>query len=168
MLTPNSVSIGLFSLVDHLDLELDIDEEMEPFIQQEQEQGHTQAEHLPAQAIQSRPPTATPTPHQRTTTTTLGPSPVHIRAHQTKVIDPKTPMFFPSARTSDQRAVKTFFDAAKVASSAFYRTETEEQIRERWEKCKGDLTTGWKKRWREAGKLRRRRGNAGASGDLVD
>jgi hypothetical protein len=45
----------------------------------------------------------------------------------------------------------------------FYRTETDDEIRAKWENEKVDLTREWNRRWREAGKVRRRRG--GADGD---
>lgn len=49
-------------------------------------------------------------------------------------------------------------NAAVVSGGAFYRTQTEDEIRKAWEEAKVELTIGWKKRWREAGKVRRRRG----------
>lgn len=47
----------------------------------------------------------------------------------------------------------------------FCRTETSDEIRQRWEAQKGELTRDWKRRHREAIKSRRRRGGAG-DGDL--
>ena len=47
----------------------------------------------------------------------------------------------------------------------FYRTGTEEDIRQHWEEVKVDLTRAWKKRWREAGKTSRRRKAGGDDGD---
>lgn len=59
------------------------------------------------------------------------------------------PLFFPTA--------------VNISITArFCRTETEEQIRSRWEERKGLLTAEWKKRSREA-KKRGRRGGVGAS-----
>ena len=40
----------------------------------------------------------------------------------------------------------------------FFRTESDETIREKWEKEKLFLTRDWKRRWREACKAKRRRG----------
>jgi len=50
-------------------------------------------------------------------------------------------------------------------SSGFHRIQTEDQIRQRWEEQKGELTQGWKKRCREAGRIRKRRGKVGEGDD---
>ena len=47
---------------------------------------------------------------------------------------------------------------------AFYRTETENKIRKRWEGVKGELTRDWKRRWKEARKIGCRK-YGGADGD---
>jgi hypothetical protein len=39
-------------------------------------------------------------------------------------------------------------------SVSFFLTETEKTIRERWQRERGELTRGWKKRWREAGNVK--------------
>jgi hypothetical protein len=44
------------------------------------------------------------------------------------------------------------------ANVGFYKTQTDEEIRKKWEEVKGDLTRGWKRRWRDAVKVRERRG----------
>lgn len=76
----------------------------------------------------------------------------------TLTLDPRKPMFFPSYDASSRVkvGVKDLFHMD--AFNGFYRTETDEEIRQRWENKKVELTRGWKKRCREAGKVRRRRG----------
>jgi hypothetical protein len=48
----------------------------------------------------------------------------------------------------------------------FFRSGTEEEIRARWESEKVELTREWKRRWREAGKVNRRRRGGGGDGDM--
>ncbi|KAJ2965198.1 hypothetical protein NUW54_g14199 [Trametes sanguinea] len=47
----------------------------------------------------------------------------------------------------------------------FFRTDSPEAIKQRWEESKGELTAGWKRRHREAIKSRRRRGGGAGEGD---
>jgi len=61
------------------------------------------------------------------------------------VYDPTAPFFFPRPGSLSK-------------PNTFHRTETEEQIRQNWENKKGELTRLWKKRYREATKIKRRRG----------
>ncbi|KAL4255475.1 RRM domain-containing protein [Pleurotus pulmonarius] len=100
---------------------------------------------------------------------------------QTTVLDPKKPLFFPlstsfkyqgdlSKSHSIRGKAKDIFDVAtergwnwRESNSGFWRTETDEQIKKRWEDQKVELTRDWRRRWREAGKLRRRRGADGAT-----
>ncbi|KAH8831748.1 hypothetical protein DL96DRAFT_1588884 [Flagelloscypha sp. PMI_526] len=70
-------------------------------------------------------------------------------------LDPKAPLFFPGA----------FQRGKDWKSMGFYRTQTWDEIRQEWDHAKGELTQTWKKRWREASKLRRRRG--GGAQDAV-
>ena len=83
-------------------------------------------------------------------------------------LDPKQVLFFPLSSTSSSSIAKARprdpLEFAKEQGCywrdpavAFYRTNTEEEIRKRWEEERGELTRGWKKRSREAGKVRRRR-----------
>lgn len=72
-------------------------------------------------------------------------------------LDPKKPRFFPTASASRGNGPYGF-----LAQSRFFRTDSEDDIRQRWEEGKVELTRGWKKRWREAGKVRKRRGDGGA------
>jgi hypothetical protein len=92
-------------------------------------------------------------------------------------LDPTTPLFFPIPRTSfaEFNAPATLtakgkrparaLDPLAAAHAAgrhwrqgFFCTETEEEIRAKWEAQKVDLTRSWKRRHREAGKARKRRG----------
>jgi hypothetical protein len=57
--------------------------------------------------------------------------------------DPKQPLFFPPLSASGDW---------RNPGIAFWRTETEEDIRKRWSKEKVELTREWKRRWRESGK----------------
>ncbi|KAJ3838891.1 hypothetical protein F5878DRAFT_618178 [Lentinula raphanica] len=71
------------------------------------------------------------------------------RSSQPITLDPKKPLFFP-------RSIALATSSA--ASSPFYAHLTPEEIQKEWEEKKVELTRGWKKRHREAGKVRRRRG----------
>ena len=76
--------------------------------------------------------------------------------------DPSLPLFFPIPSSQihlfpRQKDIATLA-RENVVSAGFYRTESEEEIRKKWEEEKGELTRAWKKRYREAGKIRRRRG----------
>ncbi|KDQ32715.1 hypothetical protein PLEOSDRAFT_164921 [Pleurotus ostreatus PC15] len=101
---------------------------------------------------------------------------------QTTMLDSKKPLFFPLSSSfhfqgSDASKVhsirakaKDIFDVAtergwnwRESNSGFWRTETDEQIKKRWEDQKVELTRDWRRRWREAGKLRRRRGADGTA-----
>jgi hypothetical protein len=59
--------------------------------------------------------------------------------------------------------LRDVFDVAKKGwnwrdpNVAFYRTETDDEIRKRWEESKGELTREWKKRSKEASKMSRRK-----------
>ncbi|KAJ7597219.1 hypothetical protein C8J56DRAFT_817604 [Mycena floridula] len=101
---------GGFSLVNHLDLDLDdeiVVEDAKPPVSQEE------------------------------------PAPAPIRTRTSIMLDPKK---------------LRFFHNGLLNHSNFRRVDSEEQIKKRWEDSKVELTKGWKKRWREAGKVRRRRG----------
>ncbi|CAL1714523.1 unnamed protein product [Somion occarium] len=79
-------------------------------------------------------------------------------------LDAKEPLFFPippEERASIKGKVKDFFDVARergVDWRSFRRTQTEEEIKQRWEDNKKELTQEWKRRHREAIKSKRRRG----------
>jgi len=128
----------------------------------------TNEEQQPLQAseIPEHVPTAVPSGQTRTRT---------LPAIQ---LDPKQPLFFPLQSSStlgplNKGRLKDLFDVAKERgwnwrdpSVGFYRTETEDGIRKRWEESKGELTREWKKRSKEASKMNRRKyGGAKADGE---
>ncbi|KZT41648.1 hypothetical protein SISSUDRAFT_229281 [Sistotremastrum suecicum HHB10207 ss-3] len=82
-------------------------------------------------------------------------------------LDATQPFFFPildpSRRGKDVH--RDLLSRIKQRSEPFHRTNTSDEIRERWEKQRGDLTREWKKRHREAVKLRRRRAGGRADDD---
>lgn len=137
-----------FSLLGHLDLELELDEDA-PF--------------LAEQPMESQP-------HHDTSTSSV-PVPVPTTStysNQTNlVLNPRQALFFPLPphESSGMRArQKDVFDLAKDnrwnwrdPEVGFYRTGTEDDIRKRWEESKGDLTRDWKRRCREASKVNRRK-----------
>ncbi|KAF9038507.1 hypothetical protein BJ165DRAFT_392335 [Panaeolus papilionaceus] len=136
-----------FSLLGHLDLELDLDEEL-AFAAQ------PSAYEIEEYTAPSVPITVTQTMAKSHT------------SQAPPVLNPKQALFFPlpSDGNITKARQKDFFDLVKDnrwswadPSVAFYRTGTEEDIRKRWEDSKRDLTTDWMKRWKEAGKLNRRR-----------
>ncbi|KAI0766099.1 hypothetical protein BD413DRAFT_717831 [Trametes elegans] len=122
-----------FSLLGHLDLDLELEDDM-PF-------------ELPAAA---EPAPAPSEPLRRV-------QPTVTQAPRTAALDPSKPFFFPSDNAAARRRVLDPTDW----KTWFYRTDTPEAIRQRWEESKGELTAGWKRRHREAIKIRRRRGGGG-------
>ncbi|KAJ7156119.1 hypothetical protein C8R43DRAFT_884320 [Mycena crocata] len=137
-----------FSLLGHLDLDLELDEEM-----------HVVASAEPDEVVPEAPlPVAA---------TFVTPSHTHI------TLDPKQPLFFPlptsfssaPGLSSTKARQRDILDVGKDNgwNAHFYRNETDDEIRTKWESEKVNLTREWNRRWREAGKVRRRRG--GADGD---
>ncbi|KAJ7083802.1 hypothetical protein C8R44DRAFT_862393 [Mycena epipterygia] len=134
-----------FSLLGHLDLDLELDEELMPSAEQPE--------------LQDAAP--------QLAATFVTPSQVHI------TLDPKQPLFFPLPTSfssapglmSTKARQRDILDVGKDNgwNAHFYRTETDDEIRAKWESEKVDLTREWNRRWREAGKVRRRRG--GGDGD---
>ena len=117
-----------FSLLGHLDLDLELDDDV-PF-------------DVPA------PVATVPAPSRPT-------APIQPRlshAHITS-LDNSRPFFFPTG----EGARRSVLDPTNWRTW-FYRTDSPEAIRARWEETKGELTAGWKRRHREAIKSRRRRG----------
>lgn len=100
----------------------------------------------------------------------IAPAPVTLQTHSSQqplVLNPKQALFFPlpldSSSTLRARQ-KDVYDLAKEGgwywrdpAVGFYKTENDEEIRKRWEESKGELTRDWKMRWKEAGKVRRRK-----------
>jgi hypothetical protein len=97
-------------------------------------------------------------------TTTPVPQPKSQKHTSTFVPDPSQPLFFPCHNTSSR--LKDPLNVAKSSgwlwndpSVKFYRVHEEEEIWEQWEQQKLDLTRDWKKRWKEASKARKWRGD---------
>lgn len=70
--------------------------------------------------------------------------------------DPSIPLFFPSFGKGGKDAMKE--DREKEGYTGFWKQETDEEMKEIWERDKGDLTRDWKKRFRDGKKQRKRRG----------
>lgn len=70
--------------------------------------------------------------------------------------DPSIPLFFPSFGRGGKDAMKE--DREKDGYTGFWKQETDEEMKEIWERDKGDLTRDWKKRYRDGKKQRKRRG----------
>ncbi|KAG6901679.1 hypothetical protein C0995_009234 [Termitomyces sp. Mi166 len=139
-----------FSLLGHLDLDLELDDEI-PFAITETEPSHP----------------------QEPTHSTTAPS-IPVPTYVAPQLNPKLPLFFPHASSAGSSTKARPKDILEVAlenkwhwrdpAVEFYRTGTEEDIRKRWEESKVELTREWKRRWREAGKISRRR-RIGDTGD---
>ncbi|KDQ62016.1 hypothetical protein JAAARDRAFT_190714 [Jaapia argillacea MUCL 33604] len=149
-----------FSLLGHLDLDIEVDEELVDFSQ------HQLPVHL---TISERPAPPIPTYQSMPATQTTRP---------TQTFDPSLPLFFPLPSSSstgihpnryNPKNTKDFMSIAyqkgwhpSSPAFSFYRTDTEEDIRKKWEENKLELTRDWKRRWREGGKAGRRGGGVGA------
>ncbi|KAL1746754.1 hypothetical protein HDZ31DRAFT_61947 [Schizophyllum fasciatum] len=134
-----------FSLLGALDLDLELDEDA-PF-------PLGPAEPTPAQnTFQQTPSQQTyVAPTLTTAPTSIGPL----------VLDTSKPFFFPrSGRGQDVRDVARAnkWDWRGAAFHQPTEGSVEEIARARWEASKLELTRDWKRRWREAARLRRRRG----------
>ncbi|CAK5267861.1 unnamed protein product [Mycena citricolor] len=140
-----------FSLLGQLELDLELDDEL--------------AHILPS--TPQAPSTAQPIPAAQIAAVSL---PSRTRAQIT--LDPKQPLFFPlptsfqSGLGSTKARQRDILDVGKDNgwNVHFVRNETDDEIRKKWEEQKGDLTREWNRRWREAGKVKRRRG-AGLDAD---
>ncbi|KAH7910241.1 hypothetical protein BJ138DRAFT_1009253 [Hygrophoropsis aurantiaca] len=142
-----------FSLLGHLDFDLELDDDV-----------------INTLPIQTQTVSSTTTSEPSALPETIATS----YADQI-TFDSNLPFFFPfssefrdSLRPRDRVRIKDMFDVAKEKgwdwrTAGFYRTQTEDEIRQQWEDSKVELTREWKKRHREAGKSRRRRG--GGDGD---
>ncbi|KDR80972.1 hypothetical protein GALMADRAFT_136042 [Galerina marginata CBS 339.88] len=162
LFAPREEEVG-FSLLGHLDLDLDLDEEL-PFLVDQPSQAPQQPQ---------APHTASlPTPHYHSAEPPTHPSQSQS-SQAALVLNPKQALFFPLALAPSEQGhaanthrarQRDVFDVVKDngwnwrdPAVAFYRTDTEEDIRKRWEENKGELTRDWKRRWREAGKVSRRK-----------
>lgn len=139
-----------FSLLGHLDLDLELDDDVLLPTSIDAVVHTDNPEPLPAFAAQPHPSSQ----------------------HQTTHINFKQALFFPlppNSEPSIKARPKDLFDVAKEnkwdwrdPEVGFFRTGTEEDIRKKWEEEKVELTKEWRRRWREAGKVsRRRRGGVG-------
>ncbi|KAJ7694599.1 hypothetical protein B0H17DRAFT_1159120 [Mycena rosella] len=141
-----------FSLLGHLDLDLELDDELGLGVP---------TDHTPAAARY---------PQFEREIAAAAPG---YAAH---TLDPKQALFFPlpTSFSSSSEAGMGFSTKARLRDvldvgkdygwgAHFCRTESEEVIRAKWEEGRGELTQGWKRRCREAGKVRKRRG--GGDGD---
>ncbi|EMD39117.1 hypothetical protein CERSUDRAFT_112807 [Gelatoporia subvermispora B] len=129
-----------FSLLGHLDLDLELDEEVEQ-----------QIIALAQPVTVTRPSGSTP----------ARPAP----SSSLQDFDTKRPFFFPLPPEERNRGrARDALDTSQWRTF-FYRTESSDEIRKRWEETRGELTSGWKRRHREAVKSRRRRGGVGGDGE---
>ncbi|KAI0630538.1 hypothetical protein C8Q77DRAFT_1133682 [Trametes polyzona] len=126
-----------FSLLGHLDLDLELEDDL-PFDL----------------------PTAAPAPAAPEPLRPIQPT-LPIHASRVAALDPSKPLFFPSDNAPSKRSA---LDPTNWRTW-FYRTDTADAIRQRWEESKGELTAGWKRRHREAIKSRRRRGGGAGEAD---
>ena len=136
-----------FSLLGHLDLDLDLDDDVLNAAFAVPESVQQPAEDAPVSS----------TTFQNT---------------RTKVqftFDPAQPLFYPlsdAERSGFRGKVLDPLDFARENGwdwRTFHRTQTSEEIKQRWESQKVELTKDWKRRHREAVKSRKRRG--GGDGD---
>ncbi|KAH9479173.1 Nucleolar protein 8 [Psilocybe cubensis] len=140
---------GGFSLLGHLDLDIELDEDA-PFLAEDPiaQQSHTHETYAPSIPVSQ--------PYQQSQ---------NIQAPLS--LNPRQALFFPlslSEPASVRARQRDVYDIAKDngwnwrdPAVGFYRTGTEEDIKKRWEESKGDLTRDWKRRSREAGKVNRRK-----------
>lgn len=141
-----------FSLLGHLDLDLELDDDTDiPNFINTAPEGDTEAD--------IRAATIPVTVHSTLQTHAASRAPASQFTY-----DPTLPLFFPII--ASQRANARQKDVFSIAqergwdplSAKFYRTQTEDEIRQRWQEQKGELTRDWKRRVRDASKMKRRRG----------
>jgi len=125
-----------FSLLEQLDLDLELDDEVDLQVVQPQ----AQREIHPVAALPSVP--------------------------SASALDPKRPLFFPLPPA--ERVHGRVHDVVDPTNWRrwFFRTDTSEDIQKRWEETRGELTSAWKRRHREAVKSRRRRGGGPGDGEI--
>ncbi|KAH9951136.1 hypothetical protein B0H21DRAFT_719729 [Amylocystis lapponica] len=121
-----------FSLLGHLDLDLELDDDV--------------AFETAAQPETNAVPEPATAPH----------------ASVLPTFDAKRSLFFPAS--SDSGRARDALDPTDWRKW-FFRTDSADEIQTRWEETRGELTSGWKRRHREAVKSRRRRG--GGAGEEV-
>ena len=139
-----------FSILDNLDLELELDDDAGISAVPQIIPALSFAEHVPSQIF------------EQTVSTT---------SRATFTLDASKPLFFPlgSSFTSTPSAqlyrggkgpkdIVSIFHEKGWTRDGFRRTDSPEAIRKRWEDGKVELTREWKRRHREAVKAARRRG----------
>jgi len=136
-------------LLGHLDVDIELDDDLPFSIEAPAEQTYHDV-------VSSTPPTI---------------SAITLQTHASQrplVLDPKQALFFPilsqDGIVTSRARQRDMYDVIKDngwnwrdPAVGFFRTETEEEIRKRWEESKGELTRDWKRRCREAGKVNRRK-----------
>ncbi|KAF7329114.1 hypothetical protein MKEN_00171900 [Mycena kentingensis (nom. inval.)] len=127
-----------FSILGHLDLDLDEDTEFSA-------------------------PVSIPIAEHSHIPSALNLVPTTANAHTPITLDAKQPLFFPLPSSFASGPLKArqrdILDVAKDNDwpAHFCKTETDEEIRAKWEVEKVELTRDWTRRWKEAGKMQRRR-----------
>jgi hypothetical protein len=137
-----------FSLLGHLDLDLELDDELDFG--------------LVAPTIGMAVPEDTETSVLPSDSVPLVPTTVS-RPQTMWTFNALEPLFFPRPSGAKKGRAKDPIEIAKERGTnwrdgKFYRTESEAEIRKQWDENKLDLTREWKRRHREAVKSRRRRG----------
>jgi len=141
------MSLATFSLLDHLDLDIALDEDLS-FLDEPMTTDLV-ASHEPSQGLQVR----------------LAP---HAQSSPHIVLNPKQALFFPLPPSESKELNKVrqrdAYDLIREngwywrdPAVRFWNTESEEEIRKKWEASRVELTRSWKLRWRDAGKVRRRK-----------
>ena len=154
--TSFSLAAG-FSLLGNFDIDLELDDTIN-IPAMIPSTSTTSAPQLQAQSIVAPISSSQPVPYARTQFT----------------LDPTAPLFFPLASNlntlpdapsrrlniNNRGRVKDVINIAREKGwdRVFYRQDDEEEIRQRWEKAKAELTKEWKRRHREGVKSVRRRG----------
>ena len=146
------VPLAAFSLLDHLDLDIGLDEDLS-FLDEPLSTDLPVASHEPSQNPQVRPT----------------PQTLHAQSSRHIVLNPKQTLFFPLPPSKPKELNKVrqrdaYYDLIREngwywhdPAVRFWNTESEEEVRKKWEASRGELTKSWKQRWREAGKVRRRK-----------
>lgn len=78
--------------------------------------------------------------------------------------DPDTPFFFPAAARRSGESVSStrpdVYDVLRTTTTSsvqpFYRTATEDEIRSRWQEARGQLTSDYRKRHKDALRKKKR------------
>ena len=141
-----------FSILDNLDLELELDDDAGISAVPQIIPAPSFGEHIPSTIFEQTASTA---------------------SRATFTLDASKPLFFPldSSFTSAPSAqlyrggkgpkdIVSIFHERGWTRDVFCRTDSAENIRKRWEDSKVELTREWKRRHREAVKAARRRGGA--------